>query len=188
MKIAAHHVNKRGGVLIGDVVGLGKTLMATRARQDLRGRSRPRDADHLPEEPRPDVGGLPRPSTACGKVLSHSVVERELPELRRYRVVHHRREPQPAKPRGQALPRDSGVHPGEREQVHPAVGDAVQQDLSRPRQPAPALHPRGRRHRHPARTVCFAISARPSSSGATSAPSARSPRSRTARMPTTGAN
>ena len=29
MKIAAHHVNKRGGVLIGDVVGLGKTLMAT---------------------------------------------------------------------------------------------------------------------------------------------------------------
>lgn len=27
--IAAHHLNKRGGVLIGDVVGLGKTLMAT---------------------------------------------------------------------------------------------------------------------------------------------------------------
>jgi MoxR-like ATPase len=29
VKIAAHHLNKRGGVLIGDVVGLGKTLMAT---------------------------------------------------------------------------------------------------------------------------------------------------------------
>lgn len=29
VKIAAHHVLKRGGVLIGDVVGLGKTLMAT---------------------------------------------------------------------------------------------------------------------------------------------------------------
>lgn len=29
VKIAAHHVSKRGGVLIGDVVGLGKTLMAT---------------------------------------------------------------------------------------------------------------------------------------------------------------
>ena len=29
VKIAAHHVNTRGGVLIGDVVGLGKTLMAT---------------------------------------------------------------------------------------------------------------------------------------------------------------
>jgi superfamily II DNA or RNA helicase len=29
VKIAAHHLQKRGGVLIGDVVGLGKTLMAT---------------------------------------------------------------------------------------------------------------------------------------------------------------
>jgi SNF2 family DNA or RNA helicase len=29
LKIAAHHLNKRGGILIGDVVGLGKTLMAT---------------------------------------------------------------------------------------------------------------------------------------------------------------
>lgn len=29
VKIAAHHLNKRGGGLIGDVVGLGKTLMAT---------------------------------------------------------------------------------------------------------------------------------------------------------------
>jgi hypothetical protein len=29
VKIAAHHINKRGGVLIGDVVGMGKTLMAT---------------------------------------------------------------------------------------------------------------------------------------------------------------
>ncbi len=27
VKIAAHHLNKRGGVLIGGVVGLGKTLM-----------------------------------------------------------------------------------------------------------------------------------------------------------------
>lgn len=29
VKIAAHHLNKRGGVIIGDVVGLGKSLMAT---------------------------------------------------------------------------------------------------------------------------------------------------------------
>jgi len=29
VQIAAHHLNKRGGVLIGDVVGLGKTLMAS---------------------------------------------------------------------------------------------------------------------------------------------------------------
>ena len=29
MRLAARHLNQRGGVLIGDVVGLGKTLMAT---------------------------------------------------------------------------------------------------------------------------------------------------------------
>ena len=29
VKIAAHHLNKRGGVLLGDVVGLGKSMMAT---------------------------------------------------------------------------------------------------------------------------------------------------------------
>lgn len=29
VKIAAHHLHKRGGVLIGDVVGLGKSIMAT---------------------------------------------------------------------------------------------------------------------------------------------------------------
>jgi len=29
VKIAAHHLQKRGGVLLGDVVGLGKTVMAT---------------------------------------------------------------------------------------------------------------------------------------------------------------
>ena len=29
VKIAAHHLNKRGGVVIGDVVGMGKTLTAT---------------------------------------------------------------------------------------------------------------------------------------------------------------
>jgi MoxR-like ATPase len=29
VKIAAQHLRKRRGVLVGDVVGLGKTLMAT---------------------------------------------------------------------------------------------------------------------------------------------------------------
>ena len=36
VKIAAHHLNKRGGVFIGDVVGLGKTLMATALPVSLR--------------------------------------------------------------------------------------------------------------------------------------------------------
>ena len=29
VRIAAHHVNRRGGVMVGDVVGLGKTLIGT---------------------------------------------------------------------------------------------------------------------------------------------------------------
>jgi len=40
VRIAAHHLQKRGGVLLGDVVGLGKTLMATalsRVMQDEQG-------------------------------------------------------------------------------------------------------------------------------------------------------
>ena len=37
VKIAAHHLNKRAGVVIGDVVGLGKILMAMAARANLRG-------------------------------------------------------------------------------------------------------------------------------------------------------
>ncbi len=35
VKIAAHHLNKRNGVLIGDVVGLGKTLNGHRRRPHL---------------------------------------------------------------------------------------------------------------------------------------------------------
>jgi len=37
-QIAAHHLNKRNGVLIGDVVGLGKTLMASALAKNLSGR------------------------------------------------------------------------------------------------------------------------------------------------------
>ncbi len=37
LKIAAHHVMKRHGVVIGDVVGLGKTLMAIGAGKTFSG-------------------------------------------------------------------------------------------------------------------------------------------------------
>ena len=58
VKIAAHHLNRRGGVMIGDVVGLGKTLMATAL-------ARVFEDDHgletlilCPQKPRPNVGRL----------------------------------------------------------------------------------------------------------------------------------
>jgi SNF2 family DNA or RNA helicase len=87
VKIAAHHVNKRGGVLIGDVVGLGKTLMATalaRILEDDLGLETliicPKNLVSMWEEYRDQY-------RLRARVLSHSVVERELANLRRYRVV-----------------------------------------------------------------------------------------------------
>jgi superfamily II DNA or RNA helicase len=88
VKIAAHHVNKRGGVLIGDVVGLGKTLMATalaRVLEDDFGLETliicPKNLVSMWEDYRE------RYRLRSGRVISHSVVERELADLRRFRVV-----------------------------------------------------------------------------------------------------
>ncbi|MGH3023566.1 MAG: helicase-related protein [Gaiellaceae bacterium] len=87
VKIAAHHVNKRGGVLIGDVVGLGKTFVATalaRILEDDLGLETliicPPNLVSMWEDYRDQF-------RLRGKVMSHGVVERELPDLRRYRVV-----------------------------------------------------------------------------------------------------
>lgn len=87
VKIAAHHLNKRGGVLIGDVVGLGKTLMATalaRIFQD----------DHSTETLIICPKNLVKMwqeyvdrYRVIARVMSLSVVINELPQLRRYRVV-----------------------------------------------------------------------------------------------------
>ena len=58
VKIAAHHLNKRNGVLIGDVVGLGEDPDGHRGRPHLRRRLRAGDAHNLSEESRPHVGRL----------------------------------------------------------------------------------------------------------------------------------
>lgn len=87
VKIAAHHLNKRDGVLIGDVVGLGKTLMATaltRIFEDDYGYSSliicPKNLVNMWEYYR-DTYRL------RSKVLSISKVQNELPDLRRYHIV-----------------------------------------------------------------------------------------------------
>lgn len=87
VKIAAHHLNKRGGVMIGDVVGLGKTLMASalaRIFQD----------DYLTETliicPKNLVTmwqDYVDRYRLIAKVVSLSNVITELPQMRRYRVV-----------------------------------------------------------------------------------------------------
>jgi len=87
VKIAARHLNKRGGVVIGDVVGLGKTLMATalaRIFEDDHGVETliicPKNLVSMWEDYRQQY-------RLRAKVLSITNVQRELPNLRRYRLV-----------------------------------------------------------------------------------------------------
>lgn len=87
VKIAAHHLNKRGGVLIGDVVGLGKTLIATALARIF-------EDDHdietliiCPKNLVPMWEDHRIRYRLRSKVLSISQVITELPELRRHRLV-----------------------------------------------------------------------------------------------------
>jgi len=87
VKIAAHHLNKRNGVLIGDVVGLGKTLMATALAKIFQD-------DHFTETlilcPKNLVKmweDYVSEYRLLAKVLPVIKAIRELPDLRRYRVV-----------------------------------------------------------------------------------------------------
>ena len=87
VKIAAHHLNRRGGVLIGDVVGLGKTLMGTalaRIQEDDYDLETliicPKNLVNMWEDYREEY-------RLRGRVLSMSQVIKTLPDLRRYRLV-----------------------------------------------------------------------------------------------------
>ena len=87
VKIAAHHLNRRNGVLVGDVVGLGKTLIATavaRIFEDDLGTQTliicPKNLVRMWEEYRDEYG-------LRARVLSISRVLGELPNLRRFHQV-----------------------------------------------------------------------------------------------------
>ncbi len=87
VRIAAHHLNRRGGVMIGDVVGLGKTLMATalaRVFQDDQGLETliicPKNLVEMWE-------GYVARHRLIAKVLPITRAIQELPALRRYRLV-----------------------------------------------------------------------------------------------------
>ena len=87
VKIAAHHLNKRGGVIIGDVVGLGKTLMATalaRVFEDDYGVETliicPKNLVPMWEDYRDEY-------RLRARVLSVSQAINRLPDMRRYRLV-----------------------------------------------------------------------------------------------------
>jgi superfamily II DNA or RNA helicase len=87
VQIAASHVNTRSGVLLGDVVGLGKTLMATaiaRIFQDDMSYDTlilcPPALEQMWQRYVDDY-------RLIAKIIPISLVGRELPELRRYRLV-----------------------------------------------------------------------------------------------------
>ncbi|RJQ65739.1 MAG: NgoFVII family restriction endonuclease [Desulfobacteraceae bacterium] len=87
VKIAAHHLNKRGGVVIGDVVGLGKTLMATaiaRIFEDDHGAETliicPKNLVNMWQDYRLQY-------RLRAHVLSITQVQQKLPDLRRFRLV-----------------------------------------------------------------------------------------------------
>jgi superfamily II DNA or RNA helicase len=87
VKIAARHLQRRGGVMIGDVVGLGKTMMATalaRMFEDDMGYETliicPKNLEPMWEQYRTGYG-------LRGMVLPVSQVTQKLPQLKRYRLV-----------------------------------------------------------------------------------------------------
>ncbi|MFZ1266859.1 MAG: helicase-related protein, partial [Anaerolineae bacterium] len=87
VKIAAHHLNKRGGVLIGDVVGLGKTLMATAVARIFEDDYSLETLIICPKNLVKMWEGYRDQYRLRARVLSISRVLQELPELRRYRLV-----------------------------------------------------------------------------------------------------
>uniref|UniRef100_A0A7V4G824 NgoFVII family restriction endonuclease n=1 Tax=Desulfobacca acetoxidans TaxID=60893 RepID=A0A7V4G824_9BACT len=87
VKIAAHHLNKRGGVLIGDVVGLGKTLMATALARIFQDDHSTETLIICPKNLVKMWQDYVDNYRLFAKVLSISQVIRVLPTLRRYRVV-----------------------------------------------------------------------------------------------------
>ncbi|MGH2534635.1 MAG: helicase-related protein [Thermomicrobiales bacterium] len=86
VQIAAHHLDKRGGVVIGDVVGLGKTLMATalaRVFQNDLGSTLiicPKNLVPMWEDYRDRY-------SLAARVVSLTNVQNELPDLYRFRLI-----------------------------------------------------------------------------------------------------
>ena len=87
VKIAAHHLNKRNGVLIGDVVGLGKTLMATAVARIFEEDYGLETLIICPKNLVPMWEDYAYQYQLRARVLSLSRVLGKLPSLRRYRLV-----------------------------------------------------------------------------------------------------
>ena len=87
VQLAARHVTKRGGVLVGDVVGLGKTLVGTALAKILQEDCLLETLIICPKNLVKMWQFYVDNYRLYAKVLPISLVQTQLPELRRYRVV-----------------------------------------------------------------------------------------------------
>lgn len=88
VRIAAHYVNKRGGLVIGDVVGLGKTIMAAALARIFQ--DEPYFLETLiicPKNIVPMWNDYVHQYRLAARVMSISSVITELPKTPRYRIV-----------------------------------------------------------------------------------------------------
>jgi len=87
VQIAAHHLNKRHGVMIGDVVGLGKTITASALIKMWGDDLGYRTLIICPRNLIPMWEGYVQKYNLYADVISSTNVQNELPEARRYRLV-----------------------------------------------------------------------------------------------------
>ena len=87
VRIAARILNRRGGVMVGDVVGLGKTMIAAAIALLLQEETGSETLIVCPKNLVTMWQGYVEHYRLHARVLSLSLAARDLPEMRRYRVV-----------------------------------------------------------------------------------------------------
>lgn len=85
--VATHHLQKRGGVIIGDVVGLGKTITATAVAKIMEEDFYYETLIICPKNLTQMWEDYAYKYQLHAKVISQSIVQNILPELSRYRLV-----------------------------------------------------------------------------------------------------
>lgn len=87
VSLAAHHLHRRGGVLLGDVVGLGKTLMAAAIARVFQEDDEANTLVICPPKLLPMWDRYFQDYQITGRVLSLGAAGKDLPNLARYRLV-----------------------------------------------------------------------------------------------------
>ncbi|MCL1877821.1 MAG: SNF2-related protein, partial [Defluviitaleaceae bacterium] len=87
VKIATHHLHNRNGVMIGDVVGLGKTITATAVAKIMEDDLYYNTLITCPKNLVPMWKSYVHKYRLYAEVVPHSMLTRVLPDLKRYKLV-----------------------------------------------------------------------------------------------------